>query len=259
MKNHLMDLLAAGKVAFGAQLRFGVPAIAELFAMAGFDFVSLDAEHAPQTPVGIQAQLQAVQGTNCTPIVRLGRNDPDEIRLMLDMGAGGVLIPLVRTAEEARRAVTACRYAPLGTRSYGPSRAHQYGFDGDYYPRSQPSIACLVIIETAEAVENIDEILAVEGLDGFVIGPADLSIALGVPLETKHPKVLQATERVIAAARRAGKPAGVVYNPAEPELMRRQVERGARIFLASGDEWMLHDACQKMLESAAGLRMATLL
>src|SRR5438046_1856014 len=85
MKNHLMELLAAGRVAFGAQLRFGVPAIAELFAMAGFDFVSLDAEHAPQTPVGIQAQLQAVHGTQCTAIVRLGRNDPDEIRLMLDM------------------------------------------------------------------------------------------------------------------------------------------------------------------------------
>jgi 2-keto-3-deoxy-L-rhamnonate aldolase RhmA len=254
MKNHLMELLSAGQVAFGAQLRFGVPAIAELFARAGFDFVSLDAEHAPQTPAGIQAQLQAVQGTACTPIVRLGRNDPDEIRLMLDMGAGGVLIPLVRTADDARRAAQACRYAPLGTRSYGPSRAHHYGFDGDYYPKSQPSLACLVIIETAEAVANIDAILAVEGLDGFVIGPADLSIALGVPLETQHPKVVQASEQVVAAARRAGKPAGVVYNPAEPELMRQQVEQGARIFLASGDEWMLHDACQKMLESAAGLR-----
>ncbi len=254
MKNHLMELLAAGQVAFGAQLRFGVPAIAELFAMAGFDFVSLDAEHAPQTPVGIQVQLQAVQGTACTAIVRLGRNDPDEIRLMLDMGAGGVLIPLVRTADEARRAAQACRYAPLGTRSYGPSRAHQYGFDGGYYPKSQPSLACLLIIETAEAVDNIDAILAVEGLDGFVIGPADLSIALGVPLETKHPRVLQATERVLAAARRAGKPAGVVYNPAEPDLMRQQVTQGARLFLASGDEWMLHDACHKMLESAASLR-----
>src|SRR5215813_3503691 len=199
MRNHLMELLGASRVAFGAQLRFGVPAIAELFARAGFDFVSLDAEHAPQTPVGIQSQLQAVQGMDCTPIVRLGRNDPDEIRLMLDMGAGGVLIPLVRTADDARRAAQACRYPPFGTRSYGPSRVHHYGFDAEYYPKTQPSLACLVIIETAEAVENIDAILAVEGLDGFVIGPADLSIALGVPMETGHPKVAQATERVIAA------------------------------------------------------------
>ena len=253
-----MALMAAGKVALGAQLRFGVPAIAELFAAAGFDFVSIDAEHAPQSPVGIQAQLQAVTGTSCTPIVRLGRNDPDEIRLMLDMGAGGVLIPLVRTADDARRAVRACRYAPQGTRSYGPSRAHRYGFDQDYYPKSQPSIACMVIIETAEAIENIDEIAAVEGLDSFIIGPADLSIALGVPLETRHPKVAQATEKVLAAARRAGKPAGVVYSPSEPALMKQQAEQGARVFLASGDEWMLHDACQAMLSGAASLRAGAL-
>ena len=255
MKNHFLELLAAGRVALGAQLRFGVPAIAELFAMAGFDFIVIDAEHAPQTPVGIQAQLQAVPGTHCTPIVRFGRNDPDEIRLALDMGAGGVLIPLVRTADDARRAMQACRYPPHGTRSYGPSRAHQYGFDRDYYPRSQPSVACLVIIETAEAIENIDAILAVDGLDSFIIGPADLSIALGVPLDTQHPKVTQATDTVLAAARRAGKPAGLVYNPSEPALMQRQVEQGARVLLASGDEWMLHDACQKVLASAAGLRM----
>jgi len=249
-----MELLSAGKVALGAQLRFGSPAIAELFAMAGFDFVSIDAEHAPQTPVGIQAQLQAVHGTNCTAIVRFGRNDPDEIRLALDMGAGGVLIPLVRTADDVERAVRACRYAPRGSRSYGPSRAHQYGFDRDYYPQTQPSIVCLVIIETAEAIENIDAILAVDGLDSFVIGPADLSIALGVPLETAHPRVVQATEMVLAAARRAGKPAGLVYSPAEPALMQQRVAQGARLFLASGDEWMLHDACQSMIQSAASLR-----
>ena len=254
MKNHFLDLLAAGTVAFGAQLRLGVPAIAELFAMAGYDFVVIDAEHAPQTPVGIQAQLQAVHGTPCTPIVRFGRNDPDEIRLALDMGAGGVLIPLVRTAEDVRRAVQACRYPPHGTRSYGPSRAHQYGFDADYFPHSQPSVACLVIIETAEAIENIDEILAVDGLDSFVMGPADLSIALGVPLDTRHPKVAQATDKALAAARRAGKPAGLVYNPSDPALMRQQVAQGARVLLASGDEWMLHDAVQTMLAGAADLR-----
>jgi 2-dehydro-3-deoxyglucarate aldolase len=251
-----MELLTAGRLALGAQLRFGSPAIAELFARSGYDFVSIDAEHAPQTPVGIQAQLQAVAGTECTAIVRLGRNDPDEIRLMLDIGAGGVLIPLVRTADDVERAVRACRYAPRGTRSYGPSRAYHYGFDADYYPKTQPSIACLVIIETAEAIENIDAILAVEGLDSFVMGPADLSIALGVPLETSHPRVVQATEHVLAAARQAGKPGGITYSPADPELMRQRVAQGARLLLAGGDEWMLHDACQSLLAGAAALRLA---
>ena len=254
MKNHLKELLSAGKVTFGTQLRLGVPAIAELFGIAGFDFIIIDGEHAPQTPVGIQAQLQAVSGTNCTPIVRFGRNDPDEIRLTLDMGAGGVLIPLVRGAEDARRAVQACRYPPAGSRSYGPSRAYQYGFDRDYYPRSQPGVVCMVIIETAEAVEAIDDILAVDGLDTFIIGPADLSIALGVPMDYQHPKLAAATDKVLAAARRAGKPAGLVYQPSDPALMKQRVEQGARVFLAGGDEWMLQEGCQKMIDSAAALR-----
>ena len=254
MKNHLKELIAAGKVAFGAQLRMGVPAIAELFAMAGFDFIIIDGEHAPQTPVGIQAQLQAVYGMDCTPIVRFGRNDPDEIRLSLDMGAGGVMIPLVRSAEDVRRVVQACRYPPAGTRSYGPSRAHMYGMDRDYFPRSQPGIVCLVVIETAEAIENIDEILAVDGLDSFIIGPADLSLALGVPLDYQHPKMAAAVGKVLEAARRAGVPAGVTYDAADPALMKQRAEQGARLFMAGGDEWMLLDGCQKLIAGAAALR-----
>lgn len=254
MKNHFKELLTGGKVALGAQLRLGVPAIAELFAAAGFDYIVIDGEHAPQTPVGIQAQLQAVNGYDCTPIVRFGRNDPDEIRLALDMGAGGVLIPLLKTAAEVEKLVQACRYPPAGTRSYGPSRAYQYGFDRDYYPRSQPSLVIMIIIETAEAVDNIDEILAVDGLDTFVLGLADLSIALGVPLEYQHPKVETAVERVLAAAQKAGKPSGVSFYPSDLPFMRQRIEQGARVLLAGGDEWMLQETCQKMIESAAALR-----
>jgi 2-dehydro-3-deoxyglucarate aldolase len=254
MKNHFNELLTTGKVAVGAQLRLGVPAIAELFAVAGFDFIVLDGEHAPQTPVGIQAQLQAVNGFDCTPIVRLGRSDPDEIRLMLDMGAGGVLIPLLKTAGDVKKLVQYCRYPPAGTRSYGPSRAYQFGFDRDYYPRSQPSLVIMIIIETVEAVDNIDEILAVDGLDTFVLGLADLSVALGVPLEYQHPKVEAAVEKVLTAAQKAGKPSGVSFYPSNLPSMRQRIAQGARVLLAGGDEWMLQEACQKMIESAASVR-----
>lgn len=254
MRNHFKDLLTAGKVAIGAQLRLGVPAIAELFAAAGFDYVVLDGEHAPQTPVGIQAQLQAVNGYPCTPIVRFGRNDPDEIRLALDMGAGGVLIPLIKTAEDAAKIVRACRYPPAGTRSWGPSRAYQYGFDTNYFPRSEPSIVVMAIIETAEAVDNIDEIMAVDGLDTVVLGPADLSIALDAPMEMQHPKVEAATAKVLRAAQKAGKPAGVSYYPGNSARIQERIEQGARVLLAGGDEWMLHDACERLLESASAFR-----
>ncbi len=254
MNNHFKELLAANQVALGAQLRLGTPAIAELFAAAGYDFLVIDGEHAPQTPVGIQAQLHAMQGYACTPIVRFGRNDPDEIRLALDIGAGGVLIPLIKTAAEAEKTVAACRYPPAGTRSYGPSRAHRYGFDKDYFPRSQPDLAVMFIIETAEAVEAIDEIVAVDGLDVVVMGTADLSIALGVPLETTHPMVEAAIDKVIAAANRVGKPTAIGYEANKPELMRARIAQGARVMLASGDEWMLNAACQAVVSGVAALR-----
>lgn len=253
MTNRLHELLEGDGLALGAQLRFGSASIAELFAAAGFDFVVLDGEHAPQTLVGIQAQLQAVDGYPCTGVVRVGRVEPAEIQVLLDMGAGGILVPLVKTAADVERFVQACRYPPEGTRSFGPSRAHRYGFDRDYWPRSAPKVVTMVIIETAEAVENIDEILAVDGLDTFVTGPADLSIALGVPMEMQHPTVAAAIELVLAAAQRAGKPAGASFSPSGASTARA-IELGARVLLGGGDEWILQAGCAEIVDAVNALR-----
>jgi 2-dehydro-3-deoxyglucarate aldolase len=253
MKNRLREVLDGEGFALGAQLRFGAPAIAEQFAAAGFDFLVIDAEHAPQTMVGIQSQMQAMNGYACTPIVRLGRIDSAEIQLVADMGAGGVLVPLVRTAADVKRFVQACRYPPEGTRGFGPSRAHRYGFDREYWPRTTPELVTMIIIETVEAVENIDEILAVDGLDTFVTGPADLSISLGVPLEMQHPKVEAAIATVLAAAKRAGKAAGVSFNPSAA-MVSQAVEQGAKVLLGGGDEWMLQAGCSQMVDAARALR-----
>ena len=254
MDNHLKQLLAAGKVALGAQLRLGTPAIAELFAAAGYDFLVIDGEHAPQTSAGVQLQMQGMNGYACTPIVRFGRNDPDEIRLALDCGAGGVLIPLVKTAADVAKAVAYCRYPPAGTRSYGPSRAYLYGLDKDYFPRREPELVVMVIIETAEAIEAIDEIVTVDGLDAVVMGTADLSMALGVPLQTTHPTVEAAVEKVIAAANKVGKPTAIGYDASKPDVMQAQIAKGARLLLASGDEWMLAAACAGVVKGVAALR-----
>ena len=127
MDNRLKNLLNAGKVAIGAQLRLGSPAAAELFGYAGFDFVIVDGEHASQSPVSVQAQLQGIGCTDATPIVRLVKNDPDQIRLHLDIGGMGVLIPFISTAEQAEIGARACRYPPAGNRGWGPHRATQYG------------------------------------------------------------------------------------------------------------------------------------
>ena len=257
MGNRLKELLGQGKIALGAQLRFGSPAIAELFAVAGFDFLVFDAEHAPQTPVGVQAQLQAMSSTDATPVVRPPKNDPDLMRPYLDMGALGFLVPFVNTPEEARTGARALRYPPKGTRGAGPSRAWRYGFNRDYLKHADESMIYMPIIEDAVAVRNIDEILAVEGVDSFVIGVWDLSISLGVPMELNHPKVKDAIGTVIKAAQRAGKPMGTgIYggDMFNPDTYRRFVDEGFALLLVGGDEWMLSHSCTRLLETVETVR-----
>jgi len=256
VKQTYRQRLVAGELLLGGQLRFGTPAIAELYGHAGYDFLVIDGEHAPQTPVGVQAQLQAAGCTDTTPLVRLGRTDPDEIRLYLDMGANGIVVPLIRTAAEARVGADACRYPPEGTRSYGPARGAAYGFDPDHYPGFDDQVVFVPIIETSEALDNLDEILAVDGLDSFIVGLCDLSFALGVPMDLEHSGMQDAVGAIAKAAQRAGKPAGmgVPGDPSDPATFGPYVDMGYTLFLASGDEWMLHAACRAGVSAFARVR-----
>ncbi|MCZ6677961.1 MAG: aldolase/citrate lyase family protein [Candidatus Poribacteria bacterium] len=252
MRNRLKEALAAGKVGLGAQLRFGAPAIAELFGAAGFDWIVLDTEHAPQTPVSVQTQLQAAGCTETTAIVRVAKNDPDLIKLYLDMGAMGILVPFINTPEEAKLGAQACRYPPTGTRGWGPHRAASYGFNTqEYTAEINDQVMYIPIIESAEAVANIDAILAVEGVDSSMIGPVDLSISLGVPFDYESTKFQEATQTVLEASHRAGKPAGIgVYGSAfDPASTTRHIEAGFRLILVGGDEPFLTTACRLVLDN----------
>ncbi|MDP7129856.1 MAG: aldolase/citrate lyase family protein [Planctomycetota bacterium] len=251
MRNNFKQLLRDGKPAFGAQLRLGSPAIAELFGLAGYDFIIIDSEHAPQTPKGIQEQLQGAGCTDATPIVRIPSTDPDLIKLYLDMGASGILSPFVNTPEEAERGGRACRYPPRGTRGWGPSRAAGYGLHAEAYTeRSDDLVMFMPIIESAEAVENIDGILAVESVDTFIIGPVDLSISLGVPFQFDHPRFIEAEHRILDAAQSAGKPAGVGVqgSPFDTSAVREKIAQGFQVILFGGEEPFLSAACKKVIE-----------
>jgi len=257
MKNLMKEKLNAGKVVLGAQLRFGSPAIAELFGLAGFDYIVFDSEHAPQTPVGIQQQMQALAATPATPIVRIVKNDPDLMRTYLDMGAGGMLVPFILTAADARLGARALRYPPVGTRGFGPARASRYGLDTDYYKTANDNMVFLPIIEDAEAVRNMDAILAEEGVDSFIIGPVDLSFSLGIPMQFEHPKFLDAIRAITKAGLASGKPLGTsiyggdMYNP---DTYKRFIDQGYTLLLVGGDEWMLNDACRRMGDCIGTLR-----
>ncbi len=253
MNCRLKERLAEGRTAVGAQLRFGSPAIAEMFGHAGFDWIVIDSEHAPQTPDGIQAQLQAIGNTPATPVVRLPRVDEEQIRLYLDMGALGIMAAFVETPQDAEFGALACRYPPRGIRSFGPHRAGGYGLrTGEYLEKVDDLVSFIPIIESAPAVDNIESILAVDGVDFPVIGPVDLSYSLEAPFEFESEAFQAAQAKVAAAAAAAGKPAGLgVYRPAfEPASLQRAVEEGFQALLVGGDEPFLAAACELM----AGVR-----
>ena len=249
MTNRMQDLLSAGKPAIGAQLRFGSSAIAELFGHAGYDWLVIDSEHAPQTPVSIQHQLQAIGNTPATPFVRLSHLDVEQIRLYLDMGAMGIIAPFIETPEDAALGAKACRYPPIGCRGFGPHRASRYGLNTQaYLAQIDTQVMFIGLIESAQALDNIDAILAVDGLDSVVIGAVDLSYSLGIPFDYDNPIFQQAQARVAAAAARAAKPAGLgIYRPAfDPQSLKSALDAGFRTLLIGGDEPFLTAGCQEM-------------
>ena len=166
------------EVTHGAWLSIPSPFSAETVAHAGFDWVCIDMQHGVIDYQVAVTMLLALSTGDCTPIVRIPWNEPGIIGKMLDAGAMGIIIPMVNSVDEARAAVAACRYAPVGARSYGPTRAGLYA-GADYYAHANEQIACIPMIETKRALDDLDAILDVPGIDAVYVGPADMSITLG--------------------------------------------------------------------------------
>ncbi len=185
--------------------------VAEVIADAGFDWILLDGEHAPNDVGTVLTQLQAMAAGRASPVVRLPWNDPVTIKRYLDIGVQSFLVPMVQDAEEARRAVAATRYPPGGLRGVatGP-RANRYGRVKDYFHRAHQEICVLVQVETRQALAQIEAIAAVEGIDGLFIGPSDLAADMGHLGENRHPEVRRSIEDAIARILATGKTAGVL-------------------------------------------------
>ncbi|MBM3556043.1 MAG: HpcH/HpaI aldolase/citrate lyase family protein [Alphaproteobacteria bacterium] len=187
------------------------PMVAEIIGHAGFDWIVLDTEHAPNEIPDLVGQMQAMQAGTAEPVVRVAWNDMVLLKRVLDIGAMTVLIPFVQNAEEAKRAVAFTRYPPQGVRGFaGAPRANRFGKIKDYHSRIHDELCVLVQAETRRAVEAIPEIAAVEGVDGIFIGPADLSADLGHIGHQAHPEVQATIERACLAIRKAGKAAGIL-------------------------------------------------
>ncbi len=206
-ENTLKTKLQAGKKTVGAWAQLASPFTAEIMSSAGFDWLMLDHEHAPGDFLNLISQIQAMKGTNCTPLVRASWNDFVAIKRILDAGAHGILIPYVNTRAEAELAVKACKYPMEGIRGVAASpRAVGYGQNsGNYLQRANSQILILIAVETPEAVSNLDEILQVQGLDGIFIGPMDLASSMGYlgnPAQSEvQAEIKKIEEKVIASGK----------------------------------------------------------
>lgn len=218
--NQLKAALLERRLCVGTWIQVGHPAVAEILANVGFDWVAADCEHADIDVENFTNLARAMCGHNVAPMVRVRENDDLAIRQMLDAGAQGVIVPLVNTAEEARRAVAAAKYPPLGVRGFAFCRANNWGHDfASYAAQANEQVAVVVMIESKLAVDNIDEILDVDGVDGVFIGPYDMSGSYGVTGQTSHPLIQAACAEVVAACQRHKKSAGLhVVQPSEESI-----------------------------------------
>jgi len=207
---HFLDKLKRGGIPLGTIVSFNDPTVTEAVCR-DLDFVWIDSEHSAMSLPVVQGHVMATNGSRAAAIVRVPWNDPVLIKPILDMGADGIVVPLVRTVEDARRAVAACKYPPEGVRGYGPRRPSDYWRKGgpEFVKEMNDSVLVILQIEHIEAVNNIDEMLKVPGITSLVIGSNDLSGSMNLLGQPRHPQVLAAIETVIAAAHRAGVYVGI--------------------------------------------------
>ena len=247
MKNPLKEKLKKGEAVIGTFVEIGHPDVTEWLSRVGFDWLLLDQEHAPTSYETLQRMMQAMNGSNCVPMVRPQWNDLVVIKRILDIGAYGVMIPWVSSKEEAENAVRYCKYPPEGIRGWGPRRAGM--FDPDYFKTANDELLITIQIETKKALDNLDEILSVPGIDACYIGPWDLSVSLGfgVPPPWDEPRYLEAYDRVLQTAARHGKPAGMFCTS---ENVEWALKKGFIFNTVDADDAFLLKGAKMALEKA---------
>jgi 4-hydroxy-2-oxoheptanedioate aldolase len=248
--NGVREAWAEDRAALGAWLTIPSGFSAEIMAHTGFDWACVDMQHGVIDYAQMVVMLQAMSETKITPLARVPWNEPGIIGKALDAGARGVIIPMVNTRDDAERAVRACRYAPAGARSYGPLRAN-YSVGFDYYDNANADVLCLVMIETGDAVARVDEILSVPGIDGVYIGPADLSITLGLSPAPDHdePVFTDAIARILEGCHAHGVVPGIAGNQITAP---KRIAQGFRLVEVASDARLLGLAAGEALSVVSG-------
>ena len=236
--NVVREKLRSGQHTFGSFMGMGSPTIAELLAHAGCEWLLIEMEHNGLDMAEVEHILMAMNGTETVPLVRIPSSDPVFIQRALDIGGMGLMVPMVRTADEARAIVRASRYPPEGSRSFGPLRASQYTVNyEEYFNRANENVLIALILETVEGVENLEEIAAVPGIDVIFIGAFDLCLSLGLnPFEMPLPEIDAVIERALAVAGATDVALGI--GAGNPQELRQRADQGFT-FLSYGPDYML--------------------
>ena len=242
-------------LSIGSWITLGHPAIAEIMASAGFDWLAIDLEHSVITLREAEELIRVIDLKGLVPFVRLSSNNPEQIKRVMDAGAQGVIVPMVKTRQAAIDAVAAVKYPPLGLRSFGLARAQGYGPQFDQYVDWQGDGTVVVVqIEHIDAVDNLGSILSVPGVDAYFVGPYDLSGSLGIPGQFDHPRFLSAMEEIKRVAQSSGVSGGV--HIVEPDIaqLEKCIKEGQKFIAYSIDIRMLDRSCREGLDAVSELR-----
>ena len=251
MENPFKAALKRGTPQVGYWLSLANPYTAEICASAGFDWLLLDGEHGPNDVRSLLSQLQAVSAYPSHPVVRPVSGDAALLKQLLDIGAQTLLVPMVDTAEQAEQLVRAVRYPPQGVRGVAAfiARASQWGLQADYMERANREVCLLIQAETRTAIDNLDALCNVDGVDGIFVGPSDLAASLGHPGNAGHPEVQAAVDDGLRRIIASGKAAGILST--DPNQAKRHIEMGCH-FVAVGIDVMTMAAGARSLRAAFG-------
>ncbi|HAT51103.1 MAG: 2,4-dihydroxyhept-2-ene-1,7-dioic acid aldolase [Nitrospirae bacterium] len=243
---NLKKRLQEGILSVGSWISLAHPAHAEIMAKSGFDWLALDMEHSVISLAEAEAMIRIIELCGVTPLVRLTANDPNQIKRIMDSGAHGIIVPMVKSAEESQAAVRAVRYPPQGNRSVGLARAQGYGARFHPYREWQAEQSIVIVqIEHIDAMKDLKGILSVDGVDGYFIGPYDLTGSMGITGQFNHPDYLAVVNEIQQTGKALGKPGGIhVIEPNLKEL-RSRIEEGHRFIAYSVDFRIMDVACRE--------------
>ncbi len=244
----LKKKLQKGDVTIGSWITLGHHSIAEIMAKAGFDWLTVDMEHSVIDLEEAQKTIQVLDLCGVAPLVRVGSNEPSLIKRVMDAGAYGVIIPMVNSRDDALKGVNAVQYPPFGTRGVGLARAQGYGYTFEEYREwvAEESIV-IVQIEHIKAVENLEDILNVDGVDAFIVGPYDLSGSLGVPGKFEDPRVVEALEEITRISKKLKARAGYHVVQPDPSQVIEKIDEGYVFIAYSVDFLLFGESCRRGL------------